>query len=300
MGTSINWDRTTTTLHRFHRDLTGQDDNWPIPDITASPITDEQRRRARLTWSDRVRAAYVSASLAADLSHRLIVLGAPVELLSGTSYTAEELLRQLNVAIHLLRPLNPDSPLVIPDRLLDTGPEPTSWETALQKSVELFVFNLGLSQPIYEGIAAASSDPAMAELCFAVANSLDEITTFGTAAIQWMGTELPSRTTAPAQKKLPALLAAYEKLCEGSPEMLDTMAGEEITVRTRPGNLGTLQPEHLAAIFYDTLNTAIFPCLDELGWQGLNAWQRHYRQNSHPDQPDAVIAAVGLYSSRPR
>lgn len=295
MRTAINWDPSTPSLHEIHRQLTGRHNNWPEPQIYTAPITDEQRRRACRAWLSRARTTYVSVQWAASLSQQCLTLGAPLDILSGIGFTADELLNHLTVTLHLLEPLEPTRPVAAPTEFFRPAPDSPSWETIFQNAMELFVFNLNIAQPLYEGLAAVTSDPAMSELSTALAHSLDELTRFGQLALEWMSTEFSSQITASTKKRLPALLAAYETLCNGSPQQLDELAGTEITVETRPGNLGTLQPEHRAAIFYDTLNTAIFPALDNLGWPGLEAWQQHYRHRELPLSEQAVVAAVGLH-----
>ena len=294
MSPTINWEPSTNSLRAIHSAITGNEGEWPRPNIETSPITDEQRRRARRTWSDRVRGSYITAEWAASLSRQLLTLGAPLDLLTGASYVTQELMHQLTVATHLLDPLQPVKTLSVPDDLFSQCSGSGTWESVFDRTMELFVFDLALSQPIYEGLGAVSSDPAISELCIAVAESLDELIHFGELSLQWMSQELPTRVTASSQARLPALLAAYESICEGTPDTLDELAGKEITVETRPGNLGTLQSDHLAAIFYDTLNRSIFPFLDSLGWRGLKAWQRHYRHADHLQRRGAVVAAIGV------
>lgn len=294
MGQSINWAPTTTSLHQIHHDLSGRYGEWPHPRIQATPIREEQRRRARLDWSNRVRATYVSAMHAASLHHQLLTLGAPLDVLSGAAYVSQELTQHLTATTHLLRPLQSETALEVPHHASMTLNEAVSWEGVFEHYVEFFGFNIALSIPLYDALAAVSSDKAIAQLSDALSKSLGELQTYGTSALQWMHSTLPERLTAPVISQLPGLLANYERLCDGGPEVLDELAGKEIVVETRPGNLGTLQSDHCAAIFYDTLNTSIFPLLDGFGWQSSQAWQRHYEHSDTTTSSSAVIMALGL------
>ena len=295
MSTSINWAPTTTALHQLHRDLNGRYSTWPTPEVHAPPITDEQRRRARIQWANRVRATYASTARVASIHQQFLALGAPLDIISGASYISRELTRFLTVTTHLLRPLEPEMALTVDHRALLNSGQPTSWEKVFEQAVELFCFNLVLSQPIYEALSAVSSDTAIAELSAAIAESLGELHEYGKLALQWISTTLSARVTASTQARLPSLLAAYELLCDGSPDVLDELAGEEIVVETRPGNLGTLQSNHRAAIFYDTLNSSIFALLDDFGWQSSQAWQAHYRHTGLATSSPVAIMAVGLH-----
>ncbi len=292
MGIPIDWKPTTASLQHIHRQLTTGGEGWPEPDVDVPPITDEQRRRARDRWSERVRATYVSVGQANSLLQQFVALGAPVEVLTGAAYTTKELTLQLSANLHLLKSLAPPS-LFAPQALAPRQVEEPRWQLVLEQAIELFTFNLSLSQPVYHALYAVSSDPAFSQLSGIVADNLSELTTFGDLTIQWLH---ESRNSSPSllETKTPRLLAAYESLLYGGPETLDDLAGQEITVETRPGNLGTLSAEQSAAIFYDTVQNTILPRLESLGVDPSEAWQRRHRDIDTASLPPAVVAGVGI------
>lgn len=295
MRTPIRWAPSSDALHTIYQSLVGEPQQWPSPAILEAPTTEEHRRRAADAWGRRVQANYLTAQWSASLTERLSRLGAPLDLLAGSAYAAEEWTRQLSIAVHLHQPLPTATPLSVPDQLFaERHFGPCRWESVFEQALELYGFNLTLSVPIYDAVAAVSSDPAVTDLCMAAVDSLRELHSFGELLLRWCREDLPARTTAHGQQRIPHLLANYEQLCEGSPAILDELAGHEITVETRPGNLGTLRPTHLAAIFYDSLHQSIFPLFESLGWSGLDAWQQHYRHVPEDRNAPAVIAAAGI------
>ena len=295
MGIPINWEPTTASLHDVHKHLTSPQGGWPQPQIDVPPITAEQRRRAQHQWTQRVRATYVSTGQASTILQQLIALGAPLEVLTGAAYTAEEMTLQLTINLHLLRPLDPPTSLSAPESLAPGGSHRPSWEDLFTQLLEFFAFNLTLSRPVYRALYAVSSDRAISELSGLLADNLGELTTFGELTLQWLhSTHLPNLTPSTAEK-IPRLFASYESLFHGSPKMLDSLAGQEVTVQTRPGNLGTLSSRQLAAIFYDTLQSDIFPLLQKLGIDAGSDWRRRHRFR-HPSAPRPFAAtAVGLF-----
>lgn len=293
MVISINWAPTTASLTKMHQELTHHGQSWPAPRVDSPLVQGMDLDLARHQWASRCRATYVSAAQAASLLHQLYALGAPVDILSGMAYGADELTRHLTLTVHLSRHLTPATEISLDEEYIPPPPSQWDWKDTFTEMLEFFGFNLAISAPVLDAISAVTSDGAIAELAEAQADSMRELNRFGRQALLGLRNHLPPRTTAATQARLPGLLAAYEFLCHGTAQRLDELAGQEITVETESGNLGTLTPDHLAAIFYHTLDVSIFPLLDELGWQGMEAWHRHYRQQVDGDKKRSVICAVG-------
>lgn len=294
MGIPINWQPTTASLRNIHDHLTTPEGGWPEPRVDVPPITDEQRRRARRRWSNRVRATYVSTGQATHLCQQLIARGAPLEVLTGAAYTTEELTLQLTTCVHLLQPLEPASTLTAPGQLAPHSPASPQWDNIFEQALEFFLFNLSLSGPVFRALYAVSSDAAISELSGVIADNIAELTTFGDHILEWLVSNQLSTLPASLDRKLPFLFSTYGSLFFATPETLDSLAGREITVETRPGNLGTLNSQQLAAIFYDTVQNTILPTLDDLGIDHQAAWTRRHRASEQQSRTPAVVAAVGI------
>lgn len=297
MATRINWKTAGATLHQFYDELADATDNWPTPCPDGSVTASGNRRIAQKHWCERIRATYVTLARCNIWFQDLMALGAPLELLSGASFATEKLTRQLAMLAHLVRPFDPKTSPTVSEKTLDGDRGEPSWPEVFERSVELFVFNLSLSHPAYEAVAAVCAEPAISRLAAMLAAGTEKTARFGHAALRWMVRVLPEEIRRPTRCRLPRLMAAYESLCHGSPELLNALAGDEITIELIPGNLGTLRDEQLAVIFYDTLGSTILPLLDDLGCEGTEAWQRHYRLSPTERTAPALVAAI---AHRPR
>lgn len=293
MAIPINWTPTTPALHKINQDLVHRGRRWPKPNVESPLITKEELNLARGQWAERLRATYLTTTHAAALLQRLLILGAPLELISGATYTVDELSRHLGLTAHIYRAVHPSDELDLPAELLPLFFGPPTWKELFDEVLELFIFNLNLSIPVQEAIEAVTFDTAISELAAVQAKSLAELLDFGRAALEWMVRKLTDQESRQIKSQLPALLAAYEELCHGSPTRLDALAGQEIVLETQAGNLGTLSSDQLAASFYHTLNYSIFPTLDELGWDGMKAWQDHHRLRGSGPRQKALITAIG-------
>lgn len=289
MGIPIDWTSTTPSLHDIRRDLTGGDGRWPVPRPRASAVDDDERLRARADWGLRLCAAYATMADIARWHNNLVQLGAPMDVLVGAAYAVDEITHLVAVHAHILTPLEPTAPLAVPPAFVTPSRGLRDWKSCHATALEVFVFNLPISRAVYEAIAAITDDPAITELASALADGTRELVSFGQSVLDW----LAERST-DVVISLPDRLAIYESLCHGSPQRLDKMAGQEITIEPRPGNLGTLAPEMIAAIFYDTLGTSILPQLERLGWPSFDAWQRRHRRPGRSRPEPAAIAAVGI------
>lgn len=293
MTTEINWKSAGASLHQLYDELTDADDDWPVPDPDAAASSDEQRRQAQTQWTRRLCATYISVARANELSRDLLTLGAPMEVLTGASYATDELTHHLAMLVHLVRPFSPRCAPTIARADLVASSDSPSWSDVFTRTIELYVINLGISSPVYEAVSAVSVDPAVREMAARLAASTDRLARFGRRTLEWMTDQLPPAATQATTASLPATLAGHESLCHGNPELLDALAGDEFTLETTAGNLGTLLPNQIAVIFYDTLGSAILPTLNHLGCDAASAWQQHYQLSGSSDDSDALVAAVG-------
>lgn len=291
MVTHIDWSPSTQALQRWYTRLGPGESGWPPPRPDTPASDDDHRRLARKHWCERIRATYVTTSAATANFQELIALGAPLDVLTGASYVADELTHHLGMLVHLIDPFAPPTTPSVPDDRLRTGDAGHSWQRTFEDNLRLYAFNLTLSEPTYRAIAAVSSDSAVSRLSTMLADNLEELTGFGRETLRWMADRAGPAALEAVRERIPDLLGGYESLCHGDPELLEGVAGQELAVETDPGNLGSLRDDQLAFLFYDTLTSSILPLLDDLGWDGHELWQQHY----HADQSRPVtVAAVGL------
>lgn len=296
MGIPVIWTPTTNSLHRIHRDLTDRHGGWPDIDLVEQRSSRELMR-ARADWCLRVRANYATSAEAAHLLHAFYALGTPLDLLTGTSYVTGETTYLLAANIHILAPLEPPAPLSIPGTFFTPPSRSIQKSAALRRALQLFGFNIPLSRAVYEAVSAISANEGIGRLAAAMAASLAEMSEFGSATLEWLVTTMSHEELDVVRSSIPYLMRRYESLCHGNPARLDALAGDAIVIESSPGNLGTLEPATIAAIYYDGLASSIFPLLARLGWDGLELWQlRHQRahRTAKFGPTPIAVAAVGI------
>lgn len=269
--------------------MSAPSDDWPAPRIDEPWISERERRRARRAWTRRCRASYATAGRAAGLLRGALQLGAPVDVLSGLGYTCDELVQHLATVFHLLSGF--DSPSIPPlaDRTL--GDREQSPSSTLGAAIDLFGFNLSVSAAVYRAISAVTTDPAIGDLTGALVRSLDELTAFGKRVVEWISSAIPAQDRNQILDRLPQYYAAYERLCAAGTDVLDRIAGLELTLEPRSDNLGTIDDEELAVIFYDTLESSIFSVISPLDADPAPRWHRRITASPLPIPP--AVAAVG-------
>ena len=298
MSIEIDWSPTTETLHALHAERTGYRDDWPVPQLDGSIVDDDERHRAREQWSDRIRATHLSLGRATELFRRLVALGAPVDILGGFGYICDELTHHLSTLTFLATPFETRQSIpAASDRRSPVTDRPLSWNHVFEETLELFAFDLALSDALYEAIGAISSDDAVEQLAFGLSWSTGELVGFGDEVLQWMVDTVDDATL--DVDRLAAILGDYEAFCGGSPQLLDSIAGDELTIEARSGNLGTLDDQQIAVIFYDTLGDTILPLFERLDLDGHRAWRAHHQQTSPDRDRRPVVAAIGLPASSP-
>ncbi|RAL24876.1 hypothetical protein DL240_01315 [Lujinxingia litoralis] len=276
-------------LRQLHRALLEDDHHWPIPRPDHPLVRPEQRVLAREQWKKRVTATRITVERLVGWLANLTRSGAPIEAFSPAIFCVDELNRHLYLCLHILDALNAE-PASYSQPLLSTNADN---ETLLDQGVELFAFNLTLSRATYLGLSAVSSDRAIISICDTIERSLTEVLDAGRTLLDWLYSQNTPHLKRRARARTPSLLHAYERLFGAGPDTLDQLAGHEVTVDTEAGNLGTLRPPQLAAIYYHTVDQELFPWLDHLGLRSDEAWRVHYEVAPDNEGPPACVAAVG-------
>ncbi|TXD38892.1 hypothetical protein FRC98_00370 [Lujinxingia vulgaris] len=281
---------TSDALFQLHRALLEDDHEWPTPRPDHPLVRPEQRVLARQQWTRRAAATRQSVEQIIGWLAAISLSDAPAAALSPAIFCLDELNRHLYLTLHICESLGA-SPAEAQDHSTAVSPTP---EAIFDTGVELFAFNLTLSRATYLGLSAVSSDKAIISLCETIERSLTEVIAASRTLLDWMIASHQPKVARQARARTPSLLFAYERLFDAGPQTLDRLAGQEISVDTEAGNLGTLQPSQLAAIYYHTVDQEIFPWLDHLGLRSDEAWRVHYEVSPSPEAPPACAAAVGI------
>lgn len=285
------------SLQQLHRALLQDDHDWPFPRADHPLVRPEQRVLARQQWARRAGATRVTVERLIGWLAALSVSDAPAEALSPAIFCLDELNRHLYLCLHICEALSAE-PHCSPAPALKIATAP---DAVFDAGVELFVFNLTLSRATYLGLSAVSSDRAIISICETIERSLTEVIAAARTLLDWMAISDqyadPKNVARLARARTPTLLFAYESLFGAGPQTLDRLAGQEISVDTEAGNLGTLQGPQLAAIYYHTVDQEIFPWLDHLGLRSDEAWRVHYEVSPDPDGPAPCAAAVDVDGS---
>lgn len=286
---------TSDALFQLHRALLEDDHQWPAPRPDHPLVRPEQRVLARQQWARRASATRQSVEQIIGWLAAISLSDAPAAALSPAIFSLDELNRHLYLTLHICEALGA-SPQEAPEHATSLSPTP---EAIFDAGVEIFVFNLTLSRATYLGLSAVSSDNAIIKLCETIERSLTEVIAASRTLLDWILTTHQRNAARQARARTPSLLFAYERLFDAGPQTLDRLAGQEISVDTEAGNLGTLQPAQLAAIYYHTVDQEIFPWLDHLGLRSDEAWRVHYEVSPSPDASPACAAAVGIDLTAP-
>ena len=269
-------------------------DPWPaFETFEADRYPRALRERTARQWWRRAREEYGSIHEFTALSHVLCEVRAPIDLLGGLSRLITDEVRHAELCATMARALLPD---VAAETVYDWAPPKAPWPTppleggdrmALTRwaaDVVLCACCLGetLSRPLYEALATVTTDPVPEAVVRQILRDEHLHATFGWEALTFLLTELDEPSIEYLQKRLSKRLAGFEHTCTPEGKSIEAFAGTEVVIEP-PGpdaspNLGLLDPEVYATIFYATLESEILPRFDELGFDAMRAWQERGRR----------------------
>lgn len=295
MNHAINLSKTSDLLTRLHDEFMGDDYYLYGPD-ESTVVQDAEIARAREQWAARASASYMTQGQTAALVHRLLSVGAPMDLSSGAVDTLHSLQRHAAWTGTLAQKLSNQG-------IMRFSPASFSINEAAQQTVaetwfdigldvlNLYGFNLTLSLPVFDACSAIASDETISEIAEVMGDDLSRHIEFGWGVLQWLIPQLEDNALARFEEAVISMMVTYENLCFADVDVLNDLAGKEILVEGEESNMGTLSSTQLAAIFYHTVTEQLFPRLTALGLDAQEAWHRHYRlREVRAPRPSCMMA----------
>jgi hypothetical protein len=270
-GFPVDLQPTTDLLARFHRTIMDRrhDLDWSFD---AGAFTTEQIELARAQWSHRAVAEYESTAQFAQLLHRLTRMGAPIEIIGAATRLATDECRHAELCAKLAELFGGNSGTVTQGglSLYDDLDDPML--QCVMTILAVCCFGETLSVPMFRALTVVTTEPVARRVVEVIAGDEEYHSRFGWSALGWFVAEMTDEQKTAVADRLPGLMSHFESVCFGSPEVLDHLSNTEFAVEPGEPNLGTLPEEGYAAIFYATMDETIIPQLDELGFDGLAAW----------------------------
>ena len=275
MSFAIDLEPTTELLGRFHRTLIDRRVEVPWSAFDASSYSPALVEHARRHWAGRAVAEYQSTAQFAQLMHRLTLIGAPVELIGAATRLITDECRHAELCAKMADLLGGRLGYDVPARgmsILDEERDP--WIAIAKTVLNVCCFGETLSIPMLEALTIVASDPTPQAIARQIASDEEYHSRYGWEVMTWLMPRLDDDQRARLKASLPPMLSHFERVCAGSPDMLEALAGQEIEIEPEDPNLGTLTDEQYAAIFYHTLDAQILPSLEALGFEALDAWRQ--------------------------
>lgn len=280
-GFAINLEATTEIIRRFHNKLMHR---RPIGWESLNPADyDEQTvEQARREWASRAVAEYYSTSQFSQLTHRLCRLGAPVELIGASTRLAVDECRHAELCARVADRLGGRTGYDVgQDSLSMFDDAEDEWLAAYRSILELCCFGETISVPVLQAMHVISNNPVIEKICAIIAADEGYHMNFGWEALQWMTPNLDAQQRCQVRQSLPLVIAGFERVCSGGPEVIEQLAGQDLVIEEdEQPNLGSLTREQYAGIFYHCIEEDIFPRLENLGFDTAAIWRERLVEES--------------------
>ena len=274
-GFSIDLGSTTEIIGRFHRKLMDRRElDWE--GFEPESYEEEMVEQARQEWASRAVAEYYSTAQFGQLLHRLCQMGAPVELIGAATRLATDECRHAELCARLADELGGRAGFEVEAGPLSLHDEIEDRPLAVYRTIlQVCCFGETLSVPVLEAMHVVANDPLVEEIAGIIAADEGYHMNFGWEAMEWMTPKLDDSQREAVVEALPGVFASFEQVCAGGPEMLDQLAGSELTVEEdEEPNLAILSRKQYAGIFYHAIEADIIPRLEELGFDARQAWKQ--------------------------
>lgn len=282
-------DATSARLATIHRTQI-QRDRWPefeAFDRERYPLA--LRRSAAAQWWRRAREEYGSVHEFSALTHALTELRAPIELLGSLARILTDEARHADLCARTARAMLPEAELDDPSVFewqRPRAPWPAAPAVAQGQDTEpllawccdviLCASCIGetISRPLFEAVAEVCTDPLPEAVVRQILRDEHLHAAFGWEALAVLLPGLKTESRAWLEGRLAMRLRGFEKTCTSSVRLED-LVGREVVIARDPTtpNLGRLDAEQYATIFYATLESEVLPGFEALGFDAKGAWR---------------------------
>lgn len=272
-GFAINLESTTEILERFHRKLMNRRElDWES--LRGEDYQEGVRAQARREWSYRAVAEYYSTSQFGQLTHRLCLIGAPVELIGASTRLAMDECRHAELCARVADRLGGRQGYNVGEESLAVYNEMEDQFLATYLSIlQLCCFGETLSVPVLRAMGVVTNHEVIEKICEIIGTDEGYHMNFGWEALTWMTPRLTEEQFHQARIRLPLMAAGFERVFRGGPEILEELAGRDLEIEEdEKPNLGSLNEWQYAGLFYFCMETEILPRLDALGFDAGLIW----------------------------
>ncbi len=282
---------TTERLRRIHQ---SQIERGRWPDFAAFereryPLS--LRREAARHWGLRSVAEHGSILQFSAVTHALSQARVGLELLGALARLITDEVRHAELCARMALACDPEGPTASPGAFAWPLPE-SPWEDApgaddreallaWAARALLVACCLGetLSRPMYDALVVVCTDPIAAQVLRQIQRDEHLHAAFGWDALALLWPALGERSRAGLQDCLRRAFGGFEATTACG-YGIEAIAGRSITVERGEGpNLGVLEGEQYAMIFFATVEQELFPALESIGLDPARAWRER------PDVP---------------
>lgn len=271
------------TLAAVHRTQVRRDP-WPdFESFERERYSPELLSEGARNWAARARAEYGSIHQFSQVAHALTCARAPLHLLGALARLLTDEARHAELCLEMARACDPEldpkafrwtepkTPWGLPP-----GPEAGDTERlgwAARAILVACCLGETLSRPMLDAIALVATDPVAEGCARQILRDEHLHATFGWEALAYLVPQLSPTDLERLQETLRSALAGFEASTACGVTVAE-LAGTEVQIARDPAtpNLGVLTPQQYAAIFYSTLEQEIFPKLEGLGLDPVQAW----------------------------
>src|SRR5690554_4131933 len=229
-GFAINLGESTEVLARFHRKLMDRRAiDWEA--LRAEDYDARTVDRARQEWSARAVTEYYSTAQFGQLTHRLCRIGAPVELIGASTRLATDECRHAEVCARVADRLGGREGFQVGQASLSMYDDVEDlWLATYLSILELCCFGETLSVPVLRAMEVVTNNPVIEAVSGLIAADEGYHMNFGWEALGWMTPRLSEAQRQNVRARLAPLMAGFERLCRGTPEVLESFAGDGLVV----------------------------------------------------------------------
>ncbi len=276
---------TTRRLERIYRQQIRREP-WPVfADFRREDYPLDLRREAARHWARRSVAEYGSIHQFSGVTHALCEARVGLELLGPLTRLMTDEVRHAEICARMAVTCDPSGPEASPQAFAWEVPQ-APWPQAPDASDRdevltwaasaiLVACCLGetISRPMYDALLVVCTDEIASQVLRQIQRDEHLHAAFGWDALAMLWPALTDTGRQKVQERLRRAFGGFESTTACGYTISD-VAGREVTIARAGPNLGVLEPEQYAMIFFATVEQELFPALDKIGLDPADAWAR--------------------------
>ncbi|MCA9706086.1 MAG: hypothetical protein KDK70_09585 [Myxococcales bacterium] len=279
----------TERLARMHRAQVHRD---PWPDFSAfdperyDPVL---RRAAAVQWAGRARAEHGSVHQFSIVAHTLCNARVPLHVLGALARLCTDEVRHAELCAEMALACWPEgrarepavfrwdrplAPWPMPPAVTDDPRPLLAW--AAEAILVSCCIGETLSRPMLEAIAVVATEPLADAVARQILRDEHLHATFGWETLGLLLPQLRDEDRAALERRMARAFGGVEATTACG-IAVEQVVGQTLEIaRGDAPNLGTLDDEQYAMIFFGTMETEVLPQLQALGLDAQGAWRRRH------------------------